>query len=92
MQGGTSFHLRRWNEWNLGYVSAGLLWSGNMTISGWLICICSLTLIAWDMIAVMRYGIEASESWWIRKFARKYPLVMVAIGVLIGHFFAGMSE
>jgi hypothetical protein len=43
--------------------------------------------IAWDARAYSRAGIEATESQVIREWAR-HPLVTLAVGILLGHWFA----
>lgn len=62
-----------------------------MTVSGMLVTLCSLVLIAWDLIAVYVWGITASESWFIHNVIASHPYVLLGCGILIGHFVAGMS-
>ena len=62
-----------------------------MTKAGYLLIAACLTLAIADMWLVNAYGLKSSESWFIRRVAESHPLFVFSIGVLIGHFFAGMT-
>ena len=62
----------------------------HMDTSGYLVIGCCCTLLLWDFIAAKIWGTSKTESWWIHQVSRKYPTVVLIIGILLGHFFAPM--
>lgn len=40
--------------------------------------------VAWDIVAIVRGGYEASETAQIRRWSR-YPMVPFGIGLVVGH-------
>ena len=62
-----------------------------MTLSGLILVACCIVAAIWDLFAVNAYGVKYSVSWWIRQSAISHPTLLLAIGCLIGHFFAAMS-
>ena len=61
-----------------------------MTISGLVLVACCIIVAIWDLIAVRVFKIPGSVSWFIRQQAILHPTLVLALGVLIGHFFAAM--
>lgn len=43
--------------------------------------------VLWDVIALKRGGVEATESRIIYRWASRYPGFVFAVGCLMGHFF-----
>lgn len=62
-----------------------------MNTSGILLVAACIIIAIWDLIAVRMFGVKQSVSWYIRQQAILHPTIILAIGVLIGHFFAAMS-
>ena len=42
----------------------------------------------WDLIAAKQYGEKYTLSYYVRDKMVAHPLLMVAIGILVGHFCA----
>lgn len=62
-----------------------------MNTSGVLIVVTMAVLGLWDLYAATFLGVRATVSWTIHETGRQYPTLVLSIGVLVGHFFAGMS-
>lgn len=44
-------------------------------------------LIIYDIVIVLTLGGSATISWQLYTFSQKYPVLAVAIGIVIGHLF-----
>jgi len=56
----------------------------------WTTTIIALTiifLVTWDVLAILYSSNESSISSIMYDFSRKHPIIPLAVGVLIGHFF-----
>jgi hypothetical protein len=62
-----------------------------MTTSGLILTVCCIIIAIWDLIAVKRYGVKYSVSYYIQQTGVTHPTLIFAMGFLCGHFFAGMS-
>lgn len=61
-------------------------------ITGWFIVTQICLWAAWDCYAAYRWGSDATESRIIADVAYQYPIVPLAVGVLMGHFFTQMGR
>lgn len=61
-------------------------------ITGMIIITQIVLLSGWDCIAAYLWGSEATESRIIWELSQRYPIIGVAVGILIGHLFAQMRK
>jgi len=61
-----------------------------MTKTGVFVVVIAIIVAIWDMIAVLRGGVESSVSKFLQTVGCKSPTFCVCLGILIGHFFAVM--
>lgn len=54
-------------------------------ITGFIVAFAIAVVGIWDLIAILRWGPTAtvSQFWW--DLAKKYPVINVLIGIVIGH-------
>ena len=62
-----------------------------MTTSGMILVACCIVVAIADLIAERVYGIRGTVSWYVRNQMILHPSLILALGVLIGHFIAGME-
>ena len=65
--------------------------SGWQKGTGLVILAVAALLIVWDFVVGYLGGAEATESHLMLSFAREYPIIPFAFGVLMGHLFASQS-
>ena len=61
-------------------------------MTGAVIVAAIVLIAAWDCLAAYLWGSEATESKVIWELSQQYPIIGVAVGVLIGHLFAQMGK
>lgn len=44
-------------------------------------------LIVYDIWAVLKYGIAGTISWQVWDKSRRFPIIPLAVGILVGHLF-----
>ena len=62
-----------------------------MTTSGLVTVTACIVVAIYDMVAVRSGGVENSVSWFIRQTAVDHPTLILACGILIGHWFCAME-
>jgi len=62
-----------------------------MTASGLVLVACCIVVAIWDLIAVNTWGVNYSVSRFVQRSAIAHPSLILALGVIIGHFFAAMK-
>jgi len=67
-----------------GLISPGITASGCVLVSA-----CSAIGI-WDGFAVGRYGVKFSVSEWVQSRMIAHPTLILACGILLGHWFAAL--
>lgn len=58
-----------------------------MNTTAWVLIGVLSALVAWDVFAELRWGYEGTISHDVLQAALKYPLVPLAVGVVLGHLF-----
>lgn len=63
-----------------------------MDITGMFLLVIVVILILFDVIIIMKKGKHASISAYVIRGSKKYPLVVLAFGILLGHLFWSMDS
>lgn len=58
-----------------------------MILTVWIIVTTSLGLAAYDIYAVSKFGLKGTISWITWTAAQRWPVIPLAVGILLGHLF-----
>ncbi len=61
------------------------------TITKWVILVCVVALAGWTSVAVILGGQQDSVSAHVRDYAAQYPVIPLALGFILGHWFWTMT-